>query len=86
MIGKISQGATLSYLPDNLSKNMCVKCDDILMVKLVSYTILPSVDVSYIPTTRFKYSITFTFNGIFAIPDFVFSVQINPKYEKFFTA
>lgn len=29
---------------------------------------------------------SFTFSGIFAIPDFVYSVQINPKYEKFFTA
>ena len=28
---------------------------------------------------------SFTFSGIFAIPDFVYSVQINPKYEKFFT-
>jgi hypothetical protein len=29
---------------------------------------------------------SFTFSGIFAIPDFVYSVQINPKYENFFTA
>jgi hypothetical protein len=29
--------------------------------------------------------ITFTFSGIFAIPDFVYSVQINPKYEKYFS-
>lgn len=42
--------------------------------------------MSYIPTTRFKFTMSFTFSGIFAIPDFVYSVQINPKYEKFFTA
>jgi hypothetical protein len=44
------------------------------------------VKVNYIPTTRFKFTMSFTFSGIFAIPDFVYSVQINPKYEKFFTA
>lgn len=86
MIGQIAQGATLSYIPDALSQNMCVDCNDILMVKLVSYTILPSVQVSYLPTTRFKFSVNFSFIGIYAIPDFVYSIQINPKYEKHFTA
>ncbi len=80
LIGEIAQGVTLSYIPDQLSDNLCVNCNDILIVRLISYTILPRVEVSYLATTRFKFLIKFTFNGIFAIPDFVYSVQINPKY------
>ena len=72
-------------MPDKLSENLCLKCDDILLVKLISYTVLPAFNVSYIPTSRFTFLIKFTFNGILAIPDFVYSVQINPKYEKLFT-
>jgi hypothetical protein len=33
----------------------------------------------------YKFLITFDFNGIFSIPLFVFTVQINPLYKDFFT-
>ena len=85
LFGEIAQGFTLSYIPDQLSENGCINCNDILLVKLISYAVLPSIEIVYLPTTRFKFSVKFSFNGIFAIPDFIYSVQINPKYSKYFS-
>jgi hypothetical protein len=34
----------------------------------------------------YKFLITFDFNGIYAIPLFVFIVKINPQYKDYFTA
>jgi hypothetical protein len=34
----------------------------------------------------YKFLITFDFNGIYSIPLFVFTVQINPQYKDYFTA
>lgn len=45
LIGSIAQGVTLSYIPDELSQNLCLNCNDTILVKLVSYKILPSVKV-----------------------------------------
>ena len=85
LVSSVAQGVTLSYIPSKLADNFCQQCDDLLLVTLVQFTIKPAVDIQFLPTTKFKFLITFKFNGIFAIPDFIYSVKINPKYSSYFS-
>jgi hypothetical protein len=56
------------------------------LVKLLSYTISPTFTIQFIPSTQYDFLIKFTFNGIYTVPDFSYSVQINPKFATQFTS
>ena len=52
---------------------------------MLSYTTFPIIDINYIPSSKYSFTIRFKFNGIFTVPDFSYTVQINPKYAKYFS-
>ena len=57
----------------------------ILLVKVVKSSVVPGVRVSYVPKSRYQFYIEFEFNGLFAIPVFQFTVQINPDFARYFS-
>lgn len=53
---------------------------------MLSYTTYPTINIDYIPSSLYSFTIRFKFNGIFSVPDFSYAVQINPKYNKYFSS
>lgn len=84
MNGKVLQGVTLSYLPDQLTDGGCPNCNEVLLVSVIQAQVIPSFRVNFLPTTQYKYLIEFDFHGIFGIPPFTFTLRINPDYAKYF--
>ena len=46
---------------------------------------MPGVKVSYVPKSKYQFYIEFEFHGAFAIPVYVFTVQINPEFSQYFS-
>jgi hypothetical protein len=44
------------------------------------------VSVQYLPKSQYQFLVQFDFRGTFSIPLFTISVQINPRFAKYFTA
>lgn len=84
--GKIVQGIRLSYLPPELTADDCYSCFKLLQVKVISSSIVPSVQLNFIPKSQYQFYCTFDFYGLFAIPIFTISIQINPDFAKYFSA
>ncbi len=80
------QGITVSYLPDNLTTGGCPNCSQLLLVRVIQADVIPSFQVSYLPTSQFKFLVEFDFQGIFGIPVFKVSIQLNPTYSAYFSA
>lgn len=86
LFGRVVQGVRMSYLPPAIADNEGVLCHKVLLVKVIKSSVVPGVRVSFIPKSRFQFLVEFDFNGLFAIPVFHFSVQINPEMREYFTA
>lgn len=84
--GKVVQGIRLSYIPPELTANECFSCFKLLQVKVISSAIVPTVQLNYIPKSQYQFYCTFDFYGLFAIPIFTISIQINPEFAKYFSA
>lgn len=41
--------------------------------------------VNFIPRSKFQFLIEFDFHGTIAVPNFTFTIQINPRYERYFS-
>lgn len=41
--------------------------------------------INYLPKSKYQFLAEFEFNGLFAIPVFSVSIQINPDYAKYFS-
>lgn len=85
LFGKVVQGVRLSYIPPALTANDCMDCHKLLWVRVISSIIVPGVRVNYLPKTQYQFMVEFDFNGVFAIPVFTISVQINPDFAKYFS-
>lgn len=46
---------------------------------------IPGVRLNYLPKTKYQYLAEFDFNGLFSIPVFTISVQINPDFAEYFS-
>lgn len=46
---------------------------------------VPSVQLNFIPKSQYQFWCSFDFYGIFAIPVFKISIQINPEFTKYFS-
>ncbi len=55
-------------------------------MKVISSAIVPTVQLNYIPKSQYQFYCTFDFYGLFAIPIFTISIQINPEFAKYFSA
>lgn len=76
----------MSFLPAAIADNEGALCHKMLLIKVTKSSVVPGVRVSFIPRSRFQFLIEFDFNGLFAIPVFQFSVQINPEMKQYFSA
>lgn len=85
LFGRVVQGIRLSYLPPEITANDCALCSKVLWIRVIDSTVVPGVRVNYLPTTKYQFLAEFEFNGLFAIPVFSISVQINPDYAKYFS-
>jgi len=69
-----------------LTANDCPQCYQLLWVRVIRSDIVPGVSVSYLPKSQYQFLVQFDFHGTFSIPLFSISVQINPRFAKYFTA
>ena len=83
--GKIVQGVRLSYIPPALTANDCMNCHKLLWVRVISSSVVPGVRVNYLPKSQYQFLTEFDFNGLFAIPVFTISIQINPDFAQYFS-
>lgn len=79
------QGLRLSYIPPELTKDECALCSKLLWVRVIDSSVVPGIRVNYLPKSKYQFLTEFEFNGLFSIPVFTFSVQINPDYAKYFS-
>lgn len=86
LFGRVVQGVRLSYIPAELTKNDCAECSKLLWVRIISSDVIPGVRVNYMPKSKYQFLCEFDFNGLFSIPVFSVSIQINPDYAKYFSA
>lgn len=54
-------------------------------MRVISSSVVPSVKVNYLPKSQYQFMTEFDFNGLFSIPVFTISIQINPDFAKYFT-
>lgn len=46
---------------------------------------IPGVRVNYLPKSKYQFLTEFDFNGLFSIPVFTISIQINPDFAEYFS-
>lgn len=85
LFGRVVQGVRLSYIPPELTANDCALCSKLLWVRVISSDVIPGVRVNYLPKSKYQFMTEFDFNGLFSIPVFTVSIQINPDFAKYFT-
>ena len=85
MFGRIVQGVRLSYIPPELTANDCALCSKLLWIRVIDSRVVPGVRLNYLPKSKYQFLAEFEFNGLFAIPVFAVSIQINPDYAKYFS-
>jgi len=54
-------------------------------VRVIDSKVVPGVRINYLPKSQYQFLAEFEFNGLFAIPVFSVSIQINPDYAKYFS-
>ncbi len=72
-------------MPPALTADDCMNCHKILWVRVVSSAVVPGVKVNFLPKSQYQFLAEFDFNGIFAIPVFTISIQINPDFLQYFS-
>lgn len=85
LFGRVVQGVRLSYIPPALTANDCAQCSKLLWVRVISSSVIPGVRVNYLPKSKYQFLTEFDFNGLFSIPVFTISIQINPDFAEYFT-
>lgn len=85
MFGKVVQGVRLTYIPDELTANDCALCNKLLWVRVIDSSVIPGVRTIYLPNSKYQFLAEFEFNGLFAIPVFAISIQINPDFAHYFS-
>lgn len=53
-------------------------------MRVIDSKVIPGVRINYLPKSKYQFLAEFEFNGLFAIPTFTISVQINPDFAKYF--
>ena len=85
LFGKVVQGIRLTYIPPELTKNDCAECSKLLWARVIDSEVVPGVRIKYLPGSKYQFLAEFEFHGLFAIPLFAVSFQINPDYSKYFS-
>lgn len=85
LFGRVVQGVRLSYIPPVLTANDCAQCSKLLWVRVISSSVIPGVRVNYLPKSKYQFLTEFDFNGLFSIPVFTISIQINPDFAEYFS-
>lgn len=62
-----------------------MNCHKLLWVRVISSSVVPGVRVNYLPKSQYQFLTEFDFNGLFAIPVFTISIQINPDFAQYFS-
>ena len=75
----------MTYIPPKLRKNECAECSKLLWVRVIDSEVVPGVRIKYLPGSKYQFLAEFEFHGLFAVPVFSVSFQINPDYSKFFS-
>ncbi len=80
------QGLAMSQMPTGILANGCNICNNLLLIKTVSSFSNVVATTEYIVDSQYWFLTTFTFPNAGFIPDFQFTVQINPIYANFFSS
>lgn len=55
-----------------------------LWVRVINSQVVPGVRIKYLPGSKYQFLAEFEFHGLFAIPVFSISIQLNPDFREFF--
>ncbi len=80
------QGLAMSQMPTGILANGCDICNNLLLINTVSSFSNVVATTEYILDSQYWFLTTFTFPSATFIPDFQFTVQINPIYANYFTS
>lgn len=53
---------------------------------MIDSSVVPGVRIIYLPKSKYQFMAEFEFNGLFSIPVFSISIQINPDFKEHFSA
>lgn len=85
LFGKVVQGVRMTYIPPELTKNDCAECSKLIWARVIDSEVVPGVRIKYLPGSKYQFLAEFEFHGLFAIPLFSVSFQINPDFRKYFS-
>lgn len=51
---------------------------------MIDAEVVPAVRVKYLPKSKYQFLVEFDFHGLFAVPVFSISTQINPEFKDYF--
>ena len=71
-------------MPTAILSAGCTICNDLLMVQAISSTVQPSISIEFVTNSLYWFLITFDFGPVPFIPDFQFTVRINPRHALYF--
>ena len=85
MIGKVMQGVRVTNIPAILAEKNCAECSKLLKPRIITASVIPKIEVIYVPNSKYQYILGFDFGGMYSIPVFTVSIQINPDYAEYFS-
>jgi hypothetical protein len=84
--GVVYQGVGLSLMPTSILSNNCNICNSLLTVQVVSSFATITTTTEYVANSQYWFVISFNFGAIAFIPNFQFTVQLNPVYAASFSS
>lgn len=84
--GVIYQGVGMSLMPTAILAKNCDICNKLLTVQVVSAFSSITTTVEYVANSQYWFVVSFNFGAVPFIPNFQFTIQINPQYATNFSS
>jgi hypothetical protein len=82
----IYQGVAMSLMPSAILANGCSICNDLFQINVNSQFTAITVTQEYITNTQYWFVVTFAFPSASFVPNFEYTIRINPTHANFFTS
>jgi len=84
--GFVYQGLTLSQLPVNILVQNCSICNNLFLVNIVSPGVTITYTTQYVLNSQYWFIIVFNYGAVGIVPEFNYTVRINPIHSSYFNA
>jgi hypothetical protein len=76
----------MALMPSAILATGCSICNSLFLINVNTKYASIITDQTYVNSTQFWFIVVFNFSGSSFVPDFQFTIQINPNYASFFSA